>query len=811
MKKLLPLLLLLLSGSVFAQFGTGGIVNNSALNVPTGGIDASLGYVAGNDPCATILTNVTNAIAASSTNTLEIYLGPFLKYFPNGYVPCNSNPFFKLGFAGKVHFGPIQIITSQGWTTPGNNYRVSIDGVGNGDVGSTVTNGVSNIPPYGSGLIACGTDVNGWNGTNACIVNGITVPQFSTSSSLAVTFTYPHGPVIAGTYHPLIWWGGGSTSGGGTTNGGSFGSRLSEIFLDGGGANGADFNYYNTGTQESSGLLWVAQRQCAIACVFLDRAQGTSAGPSHYTIYGGEMRTDVALSNTTGPKVGYPIVGQNAFGYGVIYEGNRILVHASGGTCTQYPQGYVSVNGATNLVTPVLTYAGSCTVIPSCTIDTNDGGTLGQCSFTGGPPITALNITNAGSGYSGGDLAAEFPFQIGNITINGKGLSNLMEEGVYIEGAADPTIGPIHCEFMDNTSIGGACVHVGAGNARVTGGYVEGISLANQGNEGVHYGVGGDFNLEMLNIFGVAGSISAILDDACTPTGNPLPGPLSIYDPCSFWVPSGSGNLTAASTIAITGTSPQITTTATNQSLTLAPNGTGSVLGPAGTTTVPGFGFTSNTTTGIAACGSNILCLLSNGVTVAYVTGGIELTDVASYSFSQTGSANGTKGLTISPLGTGTTEALSVGGTSTGLLFLNECKPTSAITLTSQTTICSWTLPNVAKTWSWQCQGTYSTTTTSISFTLGMVAAQTPTSITGNGIIYSTLTGTSTAGSATVASTTATTILAGASVASATNNMPWFSSGTIQASATSGTFILYGTASTSSDVTINVGTSCNLF
>jgi hypothetical protein len=133
---------------------------------------------------------------------------------------------------------------------------------------------------------------------------------------------------------------------------------------------------------------------------------------------------------------------------------------------------------------------------------------------------------------------------------------------------------------------------------------------------------------------------------------------------------------------------------------------------------------------------------------------------------------------------------------------LSTCHITAAITLTVQTTICSWTLPNTAKAWSFQCQGSYSTSTTAISLTLGSVFSQAPSTGYADATIFSGLAGTSTSGGATNTGTLATTILAGSAPASATSNVPWLLSGTFTGSATSGTFIIYGTPSTTGDITI---------
>ncbi len=144
----------------------------------------------------------------------------------------------------------------------------------------------------------------------------------------------------------------------------------------------------------------------------------------------------------------------------------------------------------------------------------------------------------------------------------------------------------------------------------------------------------------------------------------------------------------------------------------------------------------------------------------------------------------------------------------------NACRITSAVTLTSGTpvTLCSWSLPATALTWSWQCRGIYSLTAgTTPTFKVEMNASQAPTSETGSANIYSTLTGTST--QATVTSTSAGNVLILTGATSATANEQFETFGTIQASATAGTFAITvdegGSASPAG--TVNVGTVCRLF
>lgn len=272
---------------------------------------------------------------------------------------------------------------------------------------------------------------------------------------------------------------------------------------------------------------------------------------------------------------------------------------------------------------------------------------------------------------------------------------------------------------------------------------------------------------------------------------------------------------TDSTTFTFPGTSDTVVTLAATQTLTNKTFGSPVVTTlltlPVGTTTAPSeqaTGSASNTgfvlTTGVGcwlAAGSLTSCGTSNGQIVG---------DAGDIGFSQSNQGNGSVGAIFTVAGSSTTEYLK---SSTPLIQSGQCKITNAgISLTAaQTTICQWTLPNSSQTLSWLCQGTYSTTTTAIGLTLGIAFSASPTNAVGNAIIYTGLAGTSTAGSSSnVSSTTPTNMLVGGSIASATSNVPWLSSGTMTSGASSGTFTIYGTPSTNSDVTIGAST-CTLY
>ena len=232
-----------------------------------------------------------------------------------------------------------------------------------------------------------------------------------------------------------------------------------------------------------------------------------------------------------------------------------------------------------------------------------------------------------------------------------------------------------------------------------------------------------------------------------------------------------------------------------------------SIVFPLGSVSSPAFQATgSAANTGFYWSSTTAPCTLSAGAVVdCFPSGGIIIGNAKNYEFSQTASGTGAAGPSIGVVGSSTTEWLN---TSTPII-LPQCKIAAPVTLSTTTTICTWTLPNSAQTFSYQCQGTYSTSAASITLLLGTQFAQAPSAGANNAIIWSAASA-QTFGTATNTGTTAVPTMTGAAVSSGTN-IPWQASGTFTSSATSGTFVIYGTASTATDVTIATGSSCNLF
>lgn len=232
----------------------------------------------------------------------------------------------------------------------------------------------------------------------------------------------------------------------------------------------------------------------------------------------------------------------------------------------------------------------------------------------------------------------------------------------------------------------------------------------------------------------------------------------------------------------------------------------------------------SGTSTGYHVSG-NTLSLVRNGVSVFGIGG---TSGSAAANNLSIGFASGAPDATAMVLGMsamggnaassnpGFAFGTGAAGNEGALIRWNTCKPTSNITLsTSATTICTWSLPNVALTWSWECNGIYSITAgTTPTFSLGMNASQTPTSETGSAQIDTNGSGSSlvaTNATATSASSGNQNILTGASVTTVTNAQ-FTTYGTLQPSATAGTFAITGTlGGTTPAGTVNVGTSCTLY
>jgi hypothetical protein len=372
--------------------------------------------------------------------------------------------------------------------------------------GGTSANGI---------LSPCTAEEPGWNGT-ACVISGLTVSTLQNGGGHSLSFTWPHGPFGIGTYYPLFWDGGQEASSVGCH--GFFGHRISNLILDGGGPGGADFAYYDCGGQEDVEVNNVTGRDCNATCGFVDGV-GATTGVGHFRVWGGEYRMDPG--NT--PAAGYPTeANQIGMGYAWVLEGQGDFVWFSGANCSQYPQGYPSSFSGGGIAAITMTYHGTCSAAPTCHISSNQAGSGATCSATyGGGVVTGINVTAGGSGYSIGDTGSGAPFQFGAMTMNGTN-TQIMQEGLLIDGFYNPDISDIHCEWTT-----GYCVHFGAGNGFLQFGTIHNIDSANTTQGPLRLGVGIDNNQTIYSIGkGVSGY--AILDDA---NNFNTAGPVASYQP----------------------------------------------------------------------------------------------------------------------------------------------------------------------------------------------------------------------------------------------------------------------------------------
>jgi hypothetical protein len=310
---------------------------------------------------------------------------------------------------------------------------------------------------------------------------------------------------------------------------------------------------------------------------------------------------------------------------------------------------------------------------------------------------------------------------------------------------------------------------------------------------------------------GTVGSCAAAGDAYYAASGTTTACDTSITD-------SGGGTLTIGGTATIT--------TPTNTALNLTPNGTGPVVVNVGTVTAPTAQATgSASNTGTVWTTSGFSWDNAGTLSATLEASGTEVGGSASFLFGSGNGSTSTQALDISTsVLNGNTISFDTTSRQNESALLRSglpCRVTSAVTLSGTTAvICTWSLPAVAKTWAYQCQGTYNITAgTTPALTLQMNASQTPTSETGEAMIGTvSASGTTTqifnTGANTATASGVQTIFADALATITTlTSAPWQASGTVQASATAGTFaiqaVLSGTGTPAG--TISVGSTCLLY
>jgi hypothetical protein len=157
-------------------------------------------------------------------------------------------------------------------------------------------------------------------------------------------------------------------------------------------------------------------------------------------------------------------------------------------------------------------------------------------------------------------------------------------------------------------------------------------------------------------------------------------------------------------------------------------------------------------------------------------------------------------------------------GNEAGLLRdANACRVTADITLTVNTpiTICTWSLPAVAKAWAWQCQIPWVLSAGTGTNTLAIVAnpSQTPTGATnGSAEIKTTNANVATEATTAISASGGTTLLTSPTLTPVATVFMSSTSGTLLASATAGTFAIQMTAAgTTATAAAKAGATCTLY
>jgi hypothetical protein len=408
--------------------------------------------------------------------------------------PCNSNMYHGQAKNLHVYMPAVPVVTSVPQWTPSN--ANILEGAADGDSSSTL----------GSILQECGPTAIGWNGS-ACIVNGVSVPQFPNSTTQLTFHNVPHGPYPAGTYSCLICAGGqGSSEGLGWQNN-SFGQIIQHIKLDGGG-NTNTFAIYTENWQErgfvddlNCGNFGGSSTTAGVACGFWDRteAPSTQSGPSHFKI----GNVHVNFNNTA----------TSTSSWGFVVELNSAICQLSGGGgsgATCYVQ-KVNSSGTPQVAVgyPGTGYTSAPTWIVYGAPATYNGTQISDCSGT--TTLTSTTVTGMGSQCSATD------YQVGQFaqgpesfhgTVQGNGANNITG-GLYL-ASENPGIDYLHCERMGN------CIQMGSGYDLSSGGHIKNVDTTSTltGNL-VKIEPGNDCqtNFWSLQFTSVGGSPNAMNDD----------------------------------------------------------------------------------------------------------------------------------------------------------------------------------------------------------------------------------------------------------------------------------------------------------
>jgi len=311
--------------------------------------------------------------------------------------------------------------------------------------------------------------------------------------------------------------------------------------------------------------------------------------------------------------------------------------------------------------------------------------------------------------------------------------------------------------------------------------------------------------------------------------GGGLPAHLSYTDPTLTVSAATFGNgqvsLSGNTSGTATLTAPAVAGTSTNpiassNSITLpsvAAFGSGA----------PTFGSSSNSAMGISFSTANTGTIgigNNNGFMPLVITqsqGPVSRSDIP-YMWNNSNNVNGTvtvdssvNRITAGVVGVGTTANAN---DETGLFrSANSCRVTADITLTVNTpiTICTWSLPAMAKAWAWQCKIPWVLSAGTGTNTLAIIAnpSQTPTGATnGSAEIKTTNANVATEATTAISTSGGTTLLTSPTLTPVATVFMSSTSGTLLASGTAGTFAIQMTAAgTTATAAAKAGATCLLY
>ena len=237
---------------------------------------------------------------------------------------------------------------------------------------------------------------------------------------------------------------------------------------------------------------------------------------------------------------------------------------------------------------------------------------------------------------------------------------------------------------------------------------------------------------------------------------------------------------------------------------------------PAGSSTSPSFQFSGmGATTGFFLPSQGPTWDVSNSAILTFGNTGAVVGSGGSWQWtSSTSIGTVDTGFSRDAAGVVSVDGSAIDNSSGLLRSANACRITSAITLsTSVTALCTWNLPAAVRTWAWTCTIPYSVTAgTAVTLSLYMDASQAPSNETGYASIFNSNAGGSTQGTHNYSTSGSNLIFTGPTTGT-NGTFLSMTSGTIQASATLGTFAiqaLFGGGGTPA-VTIPVGANCLLY